>query len=466
MISRMLLASSQRAALRPAVRPTTKHILARNNLRVGVRPSKSLLRVASENGSAIAAPPKKKSLYNTESLDSTDDKEAAGSNKEDCDVFIDRDGDFVKVMCCDYGFRAGAGRMYRGNDGRIPMNMFQLAWSNFQYEYEALRRSFRFDEYKKISDRNPADSAVGQMGYSLGSGIVKGMSYMDKALEDSGVLKVLQPKEVPVEVRDENTGEMAEGCRETRQKLKQLKLSNQAVWDREHAREASGGKVDTPWFVRAVYISLCVFLDVMYMNRPIQRFWFLETVARMPYFSYITMLHLYESLGWWRAGAELRKVHFAEEWNELHHLQIMESLGGDQLWVDRFMAQHAAVVYYIVLLVLFAFSPNLAYNFSELIEAHAVDTYGEFVDANESLLKSLPPPLVAASYYRSADLYMFDEFQTSKKAEPRRPQCKSLYDVFSNIRDDEGEHVKTMAACQDESVMQELVDRREQGRRT
>ena len=55
--------------------------------------------------------------------------------------------------------------------------------------------------------------------------------------------------------------------------------------------------------VRAVYLSLCVFLDIMYANRPIQRFWFLETVARMPYFSYITMLHLYESLGWWRAGA-------------------------------------------------------------------------------------------------------------------------------------------------------------------
>ena len=37
----------------------------------------------------------------------------------------------------------------------------------------------------------------------------------------------------------------------------------------------------------------------------------LEVVARMPYFAYISMLHLYESLGWWRAGAELRRVsHF------------------------------------------------------------------------------------------------------------------------------------------------------------
>jgi len=144
-------------------------------------------------------------------------------------------------------------------------------------------------------------------------------------------------------------------------------------------------------------------LDLLFANRPIQRFWVLETVARIPYFSAISLLHLYgaarwialkgapgarvfavpgrggsfgrgwqgpvywrsadqilvpprhlisvegapshrrpfkpnsrthqtphtpcaaataESLGFWRAGAELRKIHFAEEWNELHHLQV------------------------------------------------------------------------------------------------------------------------------------------------
>lgn len=158
-----------------------------------------------------------------------------------------------------------------------------------------------------------------------------------------------------------------------RNKLKELKLSNKAVWDREHAREAAGGGVETPWYVRAVYYSLCLFLDVAYDNRwgrrlgwhhdraevvsragiaanragivanlnraanvacsnasychqqlcsrrssmlwcchvccrPIQRFWFLETVARMPYFSYITMLHLYESFGWWRAGEQHKRL--------------------------------------------------------------------------------------------------------------------------------------------------------------
>ena len=34
----------------------------------------------------------------------------------------------------------------------------------------------------------------------------------------------------------------------------------------------------------------------------------------------------------------------------MHHLQIMESLGGDSLWLDRFMAQHGAIVYYWVLI--------------------------------------------------------------------------------------------------------------------
>ena len=36
--------------------------------------------------------------------------------------------------------------------------------------------------------------------------------------------------------------------------------------------------------------------------------------------------------------------------------------------------------------------------------------------------------------------------------QPRRPQCDDLFDVFSNIRDDESEHVKTMSACQSNTI--------------
>jgi ubiquinol oxidase len=103
-----------------------------------------------------------------------------------------------------------------------------------------------------------------------------------------------------------------------------------------------------------------------------------------------------------------------------------------------------------VLVALWLISPALAYNFSELIEGHAVDTYGQFVDQNAELLKSMPAPRIAVEYYEAADLYLFDEFQTAREVRSRRPQIRSLFDVFSNIRDDEGEHVNTMNACQRE----------------
>jgi ubiquinol oxidase len=90
-------------------------------------------------------------------------------------------------------------------------------------------------------------------------------------------------------------------------------------------------------------VSFFVFVvDVIYGNRSYARFYVLETIARVPYFSYVSVLHLYETLGWWRK-ADLLKVHFAETWNELHHLLIMESLGGDRYWGDRFLAQHIGV---------------------------------------------------------------------------------------------------------------------------
>jgi ubiquinol oxidase len=192
----------------------------------------------------------------------------------------------------------------------------------------------------------------------------------------------------------------------------------------------------------------------------------------MPYFAYISMLHLYESLGWWRGGAELRRVHFAEEWNELHHLQIMESLGGDAAWADRALAAHASLFYYWACVGAYLFSPSTAYAFSELVEGHAVDTYTQFFEENEAALKALAPPRVALEYYRSADPYLFDALDTapppaaeggkgfSAALPRRRPDCGSLYDVFVNVRDDEGEHVSTMAACRAAQIGPALAARK------
>lgn len=221
--------------------------------------------------------------------------------------------------------------------------------------------------------------------------------------------------------------------------------------DNVMAREAARPVPESSPVVRGVFFALCWTLDRIYEGRPVAKFWVLETVARLPYFSYITVLHLYESLGWWRTP-QLREVHAAEEDNELHHLLIMESLGGGTAWFDRFAAQHAAILYYWLVVGLFVVNPSMAYNFSHLVEDHAYVTYEEFIDANWEVLRQCPPPPIATEYYLTSNKYKFDLFQTRRgtaELPNRRPPCENLLDVFSNIRDDELEHLHTMKACQE-----------------
>ncbi len=201
-------------------------------------------------------------------------------------------------------------------------------------------------------------------------------------------------------------------------------------------------------------VSFFVFIvDVVYGDRSYARFYVLETIARVPYFSYVSVLHLYETLGLWRK-ADLLKIHFAETWNELHHLLIMESLGGDRLWIDRFVAQHIAFAYYWVVVLLYMLFPKYAYYLMELIEDHAYQTYDDYLKINEVALKTQPAPQVAINFYRDGDLYTFDEVQTTSNHEFRRPKVDDLYDVFVNVRDDEREHVKTMVALQQPEARQ------------
>lgn len=181
-------------------------------------------------------------------------------------------------------------------------------------------------------------------------------------------------------------------------------------------------------------------------SRNYARFYALETIARVPYFAYLSVLHYYETIGVWRKANYLR-LHFAESWNELHHLLIMEELGGADNWLDRFFAQHVAVGYYLFVAALYLINPTHAYNLNHAIEEHAFSTYDSFLRENEDKLKELPAPKAAIDYYRNGDLYMFDAMQIDT-CEPRRPEIHNLYDVFVAIRDDEAEHVKTMVYLQ------------------
>lgn len=388
----------------------------------------------------VASPEREKSLISTN-----------GATKL---KFVDEEGTAIQVMPVDYGFRSGAGRLYQDGYGTVPTNIWGLATDNFKRELRAMRQSVRYDTYRSIAEA-AQPGFLGQVAFAAGGAVRSALSRLDSWLEGRDLLGALpQPKDA----RD--AGLTPEEC-EILDKVRRFALDDSAVIARERRRVEAEGPVDAPWPVKATFGALCWVLDVAYAGRPIQRFWALETVARIPYFSFISMLHLYETLGWWRAGAELRKVHFAEEWNELHHLQIMEALGGDLMWFDRFIAEHAALVYYWMCIGFYMLAPKNAYQFSELVEWHAVDTYCQFFETNEKVLREIPPVRVAVEYYRNEDLYMFDEMQTcSQPTQPRRPECNNMYDVFVNIRDDEIEHVRTMHACQSPAIARNLAQRR------
>ncbi|MEP0873823.1 plastoquinol terminal oxidase [Trichocoleus desertorum AS-A10] len=201
--------------------------------------------------------------------------------------------------------------------------------------------------------------------------------------------------------------------------------------------------------IRLLVDFLEALLNTFYRGRDriFARFFVLETVARVPYFAYTSVLHLYETMGWWRKSDWL-KVHFAESWNELHHLLIAESLGGNDHWYDRSLARIGGLIYYWVIVLVYILNPRAAYHFMQHVEEHAYYTYDLFLQEHGEALKQIPAPEVAINYYRNGDLYMFDEFQTTHPEAFRRPQIANLYDVFVAVREDELEHVKTMIACQ------------------
>ncbi|CAN0377699.1 unnamed protein product, partial [Ectocarpus sp. 12 AP-2014] len=130
-----------------------------------------------------------------------------------------------------------------------------------------------------------------------------------------------------------------------------------------------------------------------YGERTYARFYALETIARVPYFGYLCVLHLYETLGQWRQ-AEYLKVHFAESYNELHHLLIMEELGGNVLFRDRQGRKHlhAAFFYFFVVVGLYLSNPRNAYNLNQHVEEHAFSTYDSFLSDNQEALKQQPAP--------------------------------------------------------------------------
>jgi len=220
-----------------------------------------------------------------------------------------------------------------------------------------------------------------------------------------------------------------------------------------------------------------------------QKFYVFETVARIPYFAYLSVLHLRETLG--DRGSlqeaenenfskksvqaqtmkqqshkriETMRTHYAQADNELHHLLIMESLGGNSRRVDRFLAHTMAFFYYWFVVIVYSWNEQAAYHLNEVVEDHAYKIYDEFLTVHEDELRDLPVPDIAKKYYENdfhKNPHLFEAFcavskgtekssqnknsDSSPRKDNRPHELNSLYDVFWNIRDDEKEH--WMALC-------------------
>ena len=126
-------------------------------------------------------------------------------------------------------------------------------------------------------------------------------------------------------------------------------------------------------------------IDYLYRGRDFQRFWVLEEIARAPYFAFVSVLHLRESLG--LRGPEhlyLMEEHFAQTLNETEHLEYMESRGGSAYWIDRFFARHLVLAYYWINVAYYWLAPKSAYHLSYEIEIHAATTYGKYLACEDS----------------------------------------------------------------------------------
>ena len=136
--------------------------------------------------------------------------------------------------------------------------------------------------------------------------------------------------------------------------------------------------------LNSFFLDLTVgIIDFLYRGRDYQRFWVLEEIARAPYFAFLSVLHLRESMG--LRGPEhlyLMKEHFAQSVNETEHLEYMESRGGNSYWVDRALARHLVLIYYWVNVVYYWVAPRSAYHLSYEVEIHAAETYAKYLALN------------------------------------------------------------------------------------
>ena len=191
--------------------------------------------------------------------------------------------------------------------------------------------------------------------------------------------------------------------------------------------------------LNTVVLNLTVaIIDYLYRGRHFQRFWVLEEIARAPYFAFLSVLHLRESLGLrgqWHIY--LMEEHFAQTLNETEHLEHMESRGGNSYWIDRFVARHLVLIYYWINVVYYWISPMSAYHLSYEIEMHAAETYANYlayVDYNDKDIWRIMNDEIQ-HFQELAELRIIDPDHLTVREKDRQPFPPDVSDLVVKVEE-------------------------------
>ena len=161
----------------------------------------------------------------------------------------------------------------------------------------------------------------------------------------------------------------------------------------------------------------------------------LEIIARTAYTAEESACHYLETIGLDRSGAIRETLELArrQDSNEQTHEDIFaRDLGGLDLWVDRFVARHVAVLVYWIFALITLFDHQLASLLGEAVEAEAVKTYKTMLlEQPEEWLDQPATPIACAYWHQEGNMWV--------ARGDRQP--KKLRDVIEAIARDEQDHV-------------------------
>ncbi|OEU06599.1 plastid terminal oxidase-like protein [Fragilariopsis cylindrus CCMP1102] len=209
-----------------------------------------------------------------------------------------------------------------------------------------------------------------------------------------------------------------------------------------------------------------------------EHFYILEIIARVPYFAYLSCMHLQETFGS-RYGntdtttdnnsknmnydntadqvrIEKMRLFYAQADNELHHLLIIEDLLGlssgkkslsNNNNEDKKKKDHRTIIAHSLATIYYWYTVFVYLTHGKVV-SDVPDIAYKYYDTDNQYLLNL---LYSSSSSSKSSIQPNNDIRDNKQHKP----LSNLYDVFMNIRNDEKEHYNTLCKLQQEPQQQE-----------